>query len=118
MDEEQDKWEELHKRISAAIAEWRQEHPEATLTEIEQAVDSRIAEVRTQMVQDLAQRGRTADLASMTKEERPRCPQCGEPVLSNGKNRRTLITRQEQTIELERSQAYCKHCGVSFFPSG
>lgn len=56
------KWGELQEKISAAIEEWRQEHPEATLTEIEEAVDDRVAEMRRQMVEDLAQQGRTADL--------------------------------------------------------
>ena len=118
MDEQQDKWAELQQKISAAIAEWRAEHPEATLTEIEEEVDGRVSEMRTQMVQDLALEGRTTDLTSMAKEERPRCPQCGRPVQANGKEARSLITEHGQRIELKRSQAYCKHCQVTFFPSG
>lgn len=117
MSEQQDKWRDLQERVNAAIEEWRREHPEATLTEIEEAVDSRIAEVRTKMVEDLAQEGRTADLKRLTKEERPRCPRCGQPVVANGKGRRTLKTYRGQIIELERDQAYCTHCEVTFFPS-
>jgi hypothetical protein len=51
--EQRGKWDRLHAKISAAAEEWRQEHPEATLTEIEMAVDSRMAEIRRQMVEDL-----------------------------------------------------------------
>jgi tRNA(Ile2) C34 agmatinyltransferase TiaS len=118
MNEQQDKWRDLQDKINAAIAEWRREHSEATLTEIEEVVDSQIAGMRTRMVEDLAQGGRTADLKRMAKEERPTCPQCGQAVAANGKGRRRLKTYYGQIIELERDQAYCTHCEVTFFPSG
>ena len=118
MNEQEDKWRELQDRINATIAEWRREHPEATLTEIEDVVDSQIATVRTQMVEDLAQGGRTADLRRLAKEDRPRCPYCRRSVAANGKGRRKLKTFHGQVIELERDQAYCTHCAVTFFPSG
>jgi cytochrome P450 len=47
MSEERDKWRDLQERIHAAIEECRRAHPIATLTEIEEAVDGRMAEVRT-----------------------------------------------------------------------
>lgn len=118
MSEQGDKWGELHEKISEAIKEWRRAHPEATLTEIEEAVDGRVSEMRRQMVEDLAQEGRTADLSRLTKEERPRCPRCGQPAAANGKGKRKLKTYYGQSIELERHQAYCSHCEVTFFPSG
>ena len=118
MSEQQDKWRDLQDKINAAIEEWRREHPEATLTEIEEAVDSRIAGVRTQMVADLAQGGRTARIKELPEEERPRCPRCGRSAAANGKGRRKLKTFHGETIELERDQAYCTHCEVTFFPSG
>ncbi len=118
MSEQQDKWRDLQDKVNAAIAAWREEHPEATLTEIEEAVDSRIAAVRTKMVADLAQGGRTAELKRLGQAERPACPQCGQAVAANGKGRRKLKTIRGQVIELERDQAYCTHCEVTFFPSG
>ena len=118
MNGQQDKWRELQDKINAAIAEWRREHPEATLTEIEEVVDSQLATVRTQMVEDLAQGGRTADLKRLAQEERPQCPHCGQGVAANGKGRRKLKTSYGRMIELERDQAYCTHCEVTFFPSG
>ena len=118
MNEQQDKWRSLQDKINAAIEEWRGEHPEATLTEIEEAVDSRMAGVRTQMVEDLAQEGRTANLKRLARAERPECPRCGQPAAANGRGRRKLKTYYGETIELERDQAYCTHCEVTFFPSG
>ena len=118
MVEKHEGWEELFEEMAEVVAAWREAHPEATLTEKEEAIDSRLAEVRRQMVEDVAMAGRTADLAKLPEEERPRCPQCGKPVVANGKQRRRLTTEREQTIELERSKAYCAHCQVSFFPPG
>jgi hypothetical protein len=117
MSEQREKWRELQERVNETIAAWRREHPEATLTEIEEAVDWRLAEMRRQMVEDLAHEGRTADLKRLPREERPPCPRCGEPAAANGRGRRKLKTVYGTTIELERDQAYCTHCEVTFFPS-
>lgn len=118
MKEQKDKWRDLQERLNEAIESWRREHPEATLTEIEEAVDGRVAEIRTQMVQDLAQAGRSAKIAELSKEERPRCPRWGQAVVANGKGVRKLKTAYEHQIQLERQQGYCQSCGLTFFPSG
>ena len=60
MNEQSERWRELQEKINATIEEWRREHPEATLTEIEEAVDKQLGEMRARMVEDLAQGGRTA----------------------------------------------------------
>jgi hypothetical protein len=62
MSEQQDKWDEKHGKVSAAIEEWRREHPEATLTEKEGTVDGRVEEMSRWMVEDLGRQERTADL--------------------------------------------------------
>lgn len=118
MEEQKDKWRDLQERINEAIETWRQEHPEATLTEIEEAVDGRIAEVRAQIIQDVAQMGQNAQISKLSKEERPKCPRCGQAVVANGTGIRKLKTAYEHQIELERQQAYCQSCGLTFFPSG
>jgi uncharacterized protein with PIN domain len=118
MSEEEVQWEELFGLVAHAVGEWRRKHPQAKLTEIEKVVDRQLAEVRVKMVEDLAQQGETADLRRLAAAERPRCPACGRVVVANGKQKRRLRTDHEQTIELERSKAYCPHCQASFFPSG
>jgi len=118
MSEKSDKWQSLQEKINAAIEAWRREHPEATLTEIEEAVDTRLASMRREMVQDLAQEGRTANLRKLPKEERPKCPRCGQRVAANGKGKRKIRTVYDEVIELERHQAYCQSCELTFFPSG
>lgn len=118
MNQKDEQWDELFVLVAKAVGEWRRKHPRAKLTEIEKMVDRHLAEVRVQMVEDLAQQGATADLTQLTEAERPRCPECGQAVVANGKQKRRLRTDYEQMIELERSKAYCPHCKVSFFPSG
>ena len=112
------KWDELYEEASREVLKWRRKHKKATLTDIENTVDGELARMRAQMIQDLAIASETADLRSMAKEERPKCPQCGRPLLANGRQKRELTTDHEQWVELKRSKGYCRHCKLSFFPSG
>lgn len=81
----QKKWDELYEEASQEVLRWRRKHRKATMTEIEDTVDNELARMRAQMIQDLALASETADLGSMAKEERPKCPHCGEPLTANGK---------------------------------
>ena len=111
------KWDDLYEEASREVMRWRRRHKKATMTEIEDTVDAELAKMRAQMIQDLAMESETADLRSLPKEERPKCPQCGRPLAANGRQRRELVTDHEQGVELERSKGYCRHCKQSFFPS-
>ena len=111
-------WDDLFGEASREVESWRREHKKATLTEIENTVDSELARLRAKMIEDLAMTSELADLRAMAREERPKCPQCGRPVAANGRQKRELTTDHEQQVELKRSKAYCRHCKLSFFPSG
>lgn len=112
------KWDELYEEASREVLGWRRKQKKATLTEIEDRVDNKLARMRAQMIQDLALASETADLGSMAKEERPKCPQCGRSLVANGRQKRELTTDHEQGVELKRSKGYCRQCELSFFPSG
>jgi hypothetical protein len=111
-------WADLAQRIKKTVQEWRDDNPAATLTEIENVVDKELSVARAVLINELALQGRSRDIRALPRDERPKCPECGRPVVANGKQVRTLTTNHDQRIELERSKAYCKHCQVSFFPSG
>jgi hypothetical protein len=111
-------WDELFEEASRQVEQWRREHKRATLTEIEDTIDSELARMRAQMIQDLAMASDTADLRSVAEGERPKCPHCGRPLVADGRQKRTLTTDHEQGVELKRSKGYCRHCKLSFFPSG
>ena len=93
-------WEQLALEALSGMAGWRREHPKATLAEIEAETDRRLAEVRARMIQDAAQASAAAEMEAGSA--RPVCPSCGVELVKNGKRKRRVTTRQEQTIELER----------------
>lgn len=115
---ERDEWVRKFRRASSEISDWRVQHPRATLTEIENTVDEELAKVRAAMIQELALESALTDIKRLPVEERPKCPQCGRPLVSNGKQERRLTTTYEQGVELERSKGYCKSCRASYFPPG
>jgi len=110
-------WANLFAKASRNTEQWRGEHKKATLTEIENTVDKELARVRAPMIQDLAMASQITDLTKMRPEERPRCAICGEPLVANGQQERTLMTDYEQPVKLTRSKGYCPKCQESFSPS-
>jgi hypothetical protein len=112
----QDKWTASFQQASETVSSWRKTHPRATFTDIENAVDEQLAQLRTTMIQDLVLESKLVNIKQLTPDERPTCPGCGKPLAANGRQTRQLITHHDQTVELERSKGYCRDCRVSFFP--
>jgi len=110
------KWQEMFRKTSNEISEWREEHAQASFTKIENVVDEKLARIRVCMIQELAMESELTDIKRLRPEKRPKCVGCGRPLAANGKQKRQLITTHEQIVELERSKGYCRHCRVSFFP--
>jgi hypothetical protein len=96
----------------AEMASWQRDHPRATLSEIEDEVDAQLARVRQQVVDAHLQ---TLPLAD---GERPICAGCGGSLKSQGRKRRTLITKQGGRIALERTYWWCPRCRAGLFPPG
>ena len=111
-------WEEIAEEALSGFGEWRVQHPRATLTEMETALDERWARVRARVLGDAALASAAADLRAVPAEERPRCGGCGAVVALAGQEERTLLTTYEQAIVLERSATVCPACGRRVFPPG
>jgi ribosomal protein S14 len=109
-----DVWQRLAEEAWTGVADWRRRHPTATLREIEQAVDERLADLRARLVQDVALASARTDPA--TGGERPRCPGCGTPMRLEGARTRRLRTRHERDLALTRAYARCPACGTGLFP--
>lgn len=103
-----DKYEKMENQIR----QWRDANPKATLTEIEEAVEKGLAELRETMVTSLAQEGEEKEW------EAPLCPHCQTKMVKNGKKKRRLKTKEGKTIILDRQQMRCPHCGMTIFPPG
>lgn len=109
-----DAWRDLADEARAGIAEWRQQHPTATLREIEEAIDERLAGLRARMVQDAALASAAADPAA--SGVRPRCPACGAAMSLEGARTRRLRTTYDREVTLTRRYARCPACGTGAFP--
>ena len=111
-------WQALSNDLLNGMREWRLQHPKATLSEMEKALDERMARLRAKMVQDMALASENADLSQVPCEERPGCPHCGTPLGPRGQQRRSLQTNGGEEIALNRSYVVCPTCKTGLFPPG
>lgn len=108
-------WGGLSDEIMAGVAEWRVQHPKATLREIEGEIDRRLSELRVRMITD------TANASASARWEQADgvvCPECGAKLIKKGKKKRVLLTREGREIELKREYGVCVACGLGIFPPG
>ena len=112
MDEKQNSQQEQPDELIRKMRQWREANPKATLTEIEEAVEAELAQLRKQLVEAMVQENATG----LTAE--PDCPQCGRKMVKNGRRQRKLKGKEGQTIQLDRQQWRCLSCGATLFPPG
>ena len=109
-------WQERSEVAFGEVTQWREEHPKATLAEIEAIIDSKIMALRAAMIQDTAL---TSSARSPSKtSSTPTCEQCGHPLQGRGQRKRTLQTQGGQDVTLHREYLTCSHCGNGVFPPG
>ena len=111
-------WRAMSEEVLSEMKGWRVEHPRATFSEMETALDERLDRQRAQMLEDMALASDVADLRQMPRERRPTCPDCDKPLEARGRQNRHLQTEGDQQIKLRRSYGVCPTCKVGFFPSG
>ena len=102
--------------ILSGMREWRLQHPDATLTEIEQALDERWYRVRARMLAELALSREANRWQANAVASRPTCADCGGPLIRRGRVPRQLKTHGDQRITLTRSYSYCPKCQKGLFP--
>jgi hypothetical protein len=111
-------WRELAEEVISGMAEWRLQHPTATLGEIEAALDARLARLRARMLQDAALASAATAWSEAPAAERPSCPDCGTALVSRGRRTRHLETQGGLEITLARGYGVCPTCQVGLFPPG
>jgi hypothetical protein len=112
----QDQWTALSAEVISSMADWRAAHPRASLTEIEAALDERLARLRARMLQDTALHSPQTHWASTPPEDQPRCPECRHPLQPTGTATRHLQTHGGQELVLPRQYGTCSACGAGVFP--
>lgn len=111
-------WRGLSEEILTGMKEWRLQHPRATFSEIEAAIDERLNRLRARMLQDAALASAAAGWKDTAAEEHPVCPQCGHALESRGQEKRHLQIHGGREVVLERSYGICPACGAGLFPPG
>jgi len=112
----EERWRQLCAEAITGMAEWRAQHPKATWSEIEHALDERLGNVRARMLEDAALASRATDLRKVSAVDCPLCPRCGARLEHRTWEERSLSTHHGQTIRLQRSYAVCPACGEALFP--
>jgi len=110
------RWRNGSEEVIAGRQAWRQQPPQATLQEIDAAVDARFAERRTQMRQEVAWASQAADVRQTHGPDRPSCPPWGVPVEPGGPRERQVMTHQGTMLRRRRSSVVCPTWQVGVFP--
>jgi DNA-directed RNA polymerase subunit RPC12/RpoP len=108
-------WKGLSEEILEGIAAWREEHPKATMREIEEEIDKRLSGLRATMLTDTAN---ASGRAGWETGEGVACPDCGAKLVKKGRKKRVLLTRDGREVQLDREYAVCPVCGQGIFPPG
>ena len=117
-EEQSQHWQQESEPVFAPIARWREAHPHATVTEIEQVVDEQMQRLRAKLLQEAAQASPLAESAGVASHDRPCCPDCGVPMQARGQRERRVQTQGGQWVTLRRTDLACPRCGDGFFPPG
>jgi hypothetical protein len=107
--EDRTSWQVASSQIEEEVRAWRRAHPRASLTEIEQAFDTRLAQARANLL---------AEIAADAPEGTRRCRQCGGPLVGRGKRTRILRTTGDAEMALTRDYLSCPACSAGVFPPG
>ena len=113
-------WDGLAEAVERELIEWRAAHPQATLTEIEAAVQAALCRLRARYLSDLVHASAAANLRETPAEARPRCATCGGALRAQGgpRARAVLTPGQPEPLRLARSYGECEACGSGVFPPG
>lgn len=110
------RWWPLAQEVLTGMKEWRLQHPTATFSAIEAALDERLGRLRARMLEDAALASAAATWSQEGDTPRPPCPACSAPLQSRGEATRHLQTHAGQEITLTRSYGTCSARGAGLFP--
>ena len=94
--------------VEAGLAVWMQAHPEATLLEIEHAVDRHLSGYRAALIGEAAQQEEAT--------APPACPRCGVVMRRDGRHAMTQTTAHAGEVTLTGQTWRCPACGAGLSP--
>ena len=113
----QKRWDEVYGEVKAEMVQWRDKNQKATFNKIEEMVDENLSKLRREILEGLVMNSQQVNISQLPAEKRAECPVCNKALVSNGQQKRKLITTYNHKIEIERSQGKCPECSGTFFPS-
>src|SRR5437762_5710634 len=106
-------WQATSEAVARELVAWREAHPKASLTQIEDAVFEAVQRLQARALQQVVHASATAEVAAQPAAERPTCPTFGLRLEPRGRQRRTIRpARQRTPLEINRSYAVCAECGA------
>jgi hypothetical protein len=118
---QQEQAEPAGQQAAAAVVEaiwaWRAQHPRATLTELEAALDTQLDGLRAQLLEALALAS-AATAGGSAPAGQPRCLACDGVLAGRGRRTREVVTRGDRVLRLQRAYLACPRCGSGHFPPG
>ena len=112
-------WRALSDAVGRELIAWREAHPRASLTHIEDRVFEAVQRLQARALWQVVLGSAVADVAAQPVAERPTCPTCSGRLEPRGRQRRTIRpARQRAPLEVDRSYAVCTECGAGLFPPG
>lgn len=105
-DETPSPYEQAQRELDA----WHATHPDATLYDMEKAVEQQIEQLRSALL--------AAQTNGMYVDERPACPHCGTTMVRRTRRRKRVVMKGDETLDLDRSYVVCPSCGEGLFPPG
>lgn len=113
---EQENNQEIYEEIVTGMKEWRIANPKATMREIEREARRQVSKLEAHLIEKSALASKSKEWAGNEREERPHCPNCGEPLVARGKQMRKLQATSGREVKLERTYGVCPKCEAGFFP--
>lgn len=112
MNEKEELKQKKYEKLERRIRQWQAGNEKATLSEIEEAIDRELAQLRQELIEGIVEE-REGKVG-----EGYVCPHCQEGMVKNGQKKRRLKTKGGKEIEIEREQLRCLGCGMTIFPPG
>lgn len=110
-------WQAVSGEVTQAMTEWRKQHPQARLREVERELDRLLARLRARILGDSALLSEKREWVEGA-EGGPTCPACGLALKGRSREERQLQMHGEELIRLKRQYGVCPHCWQGFFPPG
>jgi hypothetical protein len=110
-------WRAEAEAVVRGLRDWRAQHPQATLAELEAALDARLDGLRARLLEELALASRATELRGADGAGLG-CPACAGRLEARGVQERQVVTQGDQVVRLRRQYATCSACGTGLFPPG